>query len=220
MRRHRLVVGGGGSEVPGMSAPGAGGETPLPNLCDTAPRDKGDPNRSAGREGLFSPRNAVAVTECSSPCHSQAVAGAARDRLQGAAVEAPQASLTVAVPVTVAPAQAAPASATSTPVVPSAVEHRRNAVVHATHAVAGAARDRLQGAAEEAPQASLAVAVLVTVAPAQAAPASATSSPAVPSAVEQGRRRRRGRRRRLTERSRSRRAFYSVVQLMRQSKGL
>ena len=51
----------------------------------------------------------------------------------------------------------------------------QSAVVRAGHAVAGAARDRLQGVAVEAPQARLAVAVAVTDALAPVAPASATS---------------------------------------------
>eukprot|EP00321_Phaeocystis_globosa_P007543 CAMPEP_0118809536 /NCGR_PEP_ID=MMETSP1162-20130426/344_1 /TAXON_ID=33656 /ORGANISM="Phaeocystis Sp, Strain CCMP2710" /LENGTH=77 /DNA_ID=CAMNT_0006738975 /DNA_START=228 /DNA_END=459 /DNA_ORIENTATION=+ len=77
-----------------MSAPGAGGEAPLPNL-DSAPRATGDPSKSAlgaGREGSHSahnrPRNAVVPA-------ALAVAGAARDQLQAVALEAPQARLAV-----------------------------------------------------------------------------------------------------------------------------
>ena len=54
-QRAQIAIAPRGSGVPGMSAPGAGGEAPLFPICDSAPRDTGDPSKSAlgaGRRGV------------------------------------------------------------------------------------------------------------------------------------------------------------------------
>jgi hypothetical protein len=53
--RSQIAIAPRGSGVPGMSAPGAGGERLLFPICDSAPRGTGDPSKSAlgaGRMGI------------------------------------------------------------------------------------------------------------------------------------------------------------------------